>query len=114
SLFRTHGVGGDLCHQLDVLPRCQTRNEVVELKHEADMVATISGQLGLARSRQLVIAPGRPPSGRRIQPSKDVEQRGFSRAGRPEYDDELARRDVQIEPAQSVHGRPTAAVSLVK
>src|SRR6185437_14833711 len=78
------------------------------------MVATIGGQLRLARSGQLVISPGRPPSGRRIQPPKDVEQRGFSRAGRPQYDNELARRDVEIERAQSMHGGLPAAVSLAK
>src|SRR6516165_1904645 len=78
------------------------------------MGATIGGQFRLARSDQVVVPPSRPPCRWRIQSAEDVEQCRFSRAGRPEQDDELARRYVQIEPAQSMHGGLAAPVGLVK
>ena len=114
GVFRAHGVGRDLGHKLDVLAGRQARDEIVELKHEADMGATVGGPLRLARSGQLVIPPSRMSRSRRIQSAEDVQQCGFSRPGRPEHDDELACPDLQIKAPQSVHRRVSAAVSLAE
>ncbi len=59
-VVRQHRRLRDLGHQRDVLARGEARNQVVELKHEADMLAAIAGQFRLAGPGELVV----PPPGR--------------------------------------------------
>src|SRR5690606_25846274 len=87
----------------DVLAHREARDEVVELEHEADMLATIARELGFARLAQLAAGEAHRAARGHVEPPEDVEQRGLAAAGGAEQHDELAALDVEIHVAQRVH-----------
>ena len=101
-LARVDRLGGDLVHQRDVFAHRQARDQIVELEHEADMLAPIARQFGIAGADELVLAPRAWPSGR-VEPAENVEQRRLAGARRPEQHDEFALIDVEVDVAQRMH-----------
>ncbi len=102
-LLRGHGVSSQLGDERHVLARGQTRNEVVELEHEADVLASKPRARRFIDGGDVMIAPARLPGARRVQSAQNVEQRGFARTRRTEQDDEFAAVDLQIDTAQRMH-----------
>ena len=103
-LARVERLVGDLVHQRDVFEHGEARDQIVELEDEADMLAPIAGQLGLAGVDEIVVAPHRLARSRRIEAAEDVEQRRLAGAGRSQQHDEFAFVDVEVEVAQRMHG----------
>jgi hypothetical protein len=87
----------------DVLAHGQARNQVVELKHEPDVVAPVARQHRLLGVREIVVAPIRLARRRHVEAAQNVEERRLAAAGRPEQDDELAFADLEVDVAQRVH-----------
>jgi hypothetical protein len=50
-----HRVAGDFRHERDILERGQARHQIVELKHEAHMVAPVAGQLAVAPAGEFLV-----------------------------------------------------------
>ena len=94
---------GDLGDERHVLARRQARDQVVELEHEADVLAAIAGQLALVGADQVVVAEDDLAGGRRVEPAEDVEQRRLAAAGRAEQHDKFAFANVEIDRAQRMH-----------
>ena len=82
-LARIERLVGDLVDQRDVLEHGEARNQIVELKHEADMLAPVARQSGVIGADQVMVAPARAATGRRVEPAKDVEQRRLARTDGP-------------------------------
>ena len=80
----------------------QARNQIVELKHEADMLAPVARQFGVVGADKVMVAPARLAGGRRVEPAEDVEQRRLAGTGRPEQHDEFAFVDVEIDVPERV------------
>ena len=66
---------GDLGDQGDVLARGQAGDQVVELEHEADVLAAVAGQRGVVGGGQVVVAVADGAGGRHVEPAEDVQQR---------------------------------------
>ena len=88
--------------QLDVAIGRQHREQIVELKDEADVARPPRRQLrfghlgdDLATDRDLTLR-------RSVQPRDQVQQRRLARTGRPHQTDELTRVNVEIEPVQNI------------
>ena len=73
---------GDLRHQRDVLARGQARDQVVELEHEADVLAPVAREPGLVARGQLAVVEPDVAGGRRVEPAEDVQQRRLAAARR--------------------------------
>ncbi len=69
-LVRVHRIVGDLGHQFDILARGQAGHQVVELKHEADVIAPVAGQFAC---RSCPSATGRENA--RFRPSRGPARR---------------------------------------
>ena len=69
SCSAASGVSGliDVGDQRHVFAYGQAGDEVVKLEHEAYMLAPVTGEFALFGGRQIMIAPARFASGRRIQ-----------------------------------------------
>src|SRR5262245_4199220 len=89
-----------------------SRDEVVELEDEADVLAAVAGQGGVVPGGQVVVAIPHGPTRRHVQPAEDVEQGGFAAARRAEQDDKFPLVKVEIDAAQGVHLDFTHAVYL--
>ena len=92
------GLLGDLGDERDVLARGEAGDQVVELKHEADVLAAVARERRLrrpltGRGRARTDAPAR----RSVEAAEDVQQRRLAAARRPEQDDELALVDFQVD-----------------
>ena len=98
-----HRLGGDVGDELDVLARGQAGNQVVELEHEADMLAAVLRQLALVGRGEIVIAIADGSRRGHVEAAEDVQQRRLAAARRPEHDDELGLKEVEIDAAQRVH-----------
>jgi len=81
-------------------PRRQAGDQVVELKDEPHMEPAIFGQL--FSSALVRFFPGRIPCRRcRVQAAEDVQQRRFAAPGGSQKHDQLADREVQVNPSQA-------------
>ena len=58
-----------------ILARGERRDQVVELKHKADVLAPAARQLGFARVREVMVAPHRGAGGGSIEAAQNVQQR---------------------------------------
>ena len=103
-LLRRHRVLDDLGDERHVLARRQARDQVVELKDESHVRPAILGELRVVRRRQIVILVDDLARGRHVESAEDVEQGGLARSGRTEQDHELARKQVEIDAAERLHG----------
>jgi hypothetical protein len=77
---RVHRVLGDLGHQRHVLAHREVGDQVVELEHEADMLAPITRQPGLAGADQRMVTKIGDADTGRVEPAEDVEQGGLAAA----------------------------------
>ena len=93
--------------ELDVAHRGHVREEAVGLEDHAD-VATVRRYVG-----HVLAVDHHPPRGRPVEPSDEPERGRLAAAGRPEQRDELARRDVEIDPGEG-DDLPEPAVQLLQ
>jgi hypothetical protein len=101
-LLRRHRRGGDLGDDRHVFARGQARDQVVELEHEADVVAAEARQLAVAGLGQvLAVVPDVAVRGH-VETAQDVQERGLAAAGRAEQHHELAGIQIEIDAAQGV------------
>jgi hypothetical protein len=82
-LIGPHRMVGNLGDQGYVLVCREAGDEIVELEHEADMVAAIARQSAVVEGGEVGIAEEEAAGGRAIEAAHDVEQRRFPAAGRP-------------------------------
>jgi hypothetical protein len=94
---------GDFVHQRDVFEYREARNQIVELEHEADMLAPVARQFRVVGINEIVVAPHRLTGCGRIEAAEDVQQRRFAGAGGPQQHDEFALIDVEVDVAQRMH-----------
>jgi hypothetical protein len=103
GLLRPHGRPGDLGHRRHVLAGRQAGDQVVELEHEAHVIAPVGSWL-LVGGREVAVQVEHLPRRGRIQPAQDVQQGGFAAAGRPQQHHQFPRAELQVDAAQGVHG----------
>src|SRR5262245_47414741 len=86
---------------------------MVELKNKADITGPPVGKLGLRHVADQL--PGNPDVAlaRLIEPGNQVEQSGFSRAGRPHQRQKLALLHIEIEVDKHIDLFASAAEVLV-
>ena len=94
---------GDLRDERDVLTRGETRDQIIELEYEPDVLAAIRRERAIAGSHQVVVAKPDDAARWRVEAAEDVEKRRLAAAGRPENDDELALEEVEIDALESGH-----------
>jgi hypothetical protein len=82
GLVDVHRVARDVGHQLHVLAHRQAGDQVVELEHEADVLAPVARQLGLAGAGQPWSPKRTSPAAGHVQPAQDVQQRALAAARR--------------------------------
>ncbi len=102
-LLRRHRRHRDVGDERDVLAHGEARDQVVELEDEADVLAPVARQFGLARGGEVVVPPERFTRRRRVESAQDVEQRRLAAARGAEEDDELALADLEIESGERMH-----------
>ena len=100
---RVHRIGRDVGHQRDVLARGEARDQIVELEHEADVLAPEARQLRLVRAAEVVVEEVGLAARRDVESAQDVQQGRLAAARGPQEHDELRGVDVEIDPAQRVH-----------
>jgi hypothetical protein len=105
-------MGHDLSDQRHIFSGGETRDQIVELKHEAYVGSPVPGELRLSRASELPPTIVHPAAGRHIQPAQDVQQGGFPAAGYTEQDHELALVQRQIHPPKGVHINLAHAICL--
>ena len=98
--------------QLDVLDRGCSREQVEALEHEPDLLVPDAGllvgrELGNVFSREKVLAVRGT-----VQTTEDMHQSGLARSGRPYDGDELARFDLDRDPAKGLDRDFTERVGL--
>ncbi|KAG1081628.1 hypothetical protein G6F40_015417 [Rhizopus arrhizus] len=94
---------GQQQRQLDVLLRGQHRHQVVELEHEADVVAAPGRQLAAAHLVDALAFDADLAAAGVVQAADQVEQGGLARTGGAHQRDEVAARDVQVDAVQHLH-----------
>ncbi|KAG1393634.1 hypothetical protein G6F59_014324 [Rhizopus arrhizus] len=94
---------GQQQRQLDVLLRGQHRHQVVELEHEADVVAAPGRQLAAAHLVDALAFDADLAAAGVVQAADQVEQGGLARTGGAHQRDEVAARDVQGDAVQHLH-----------
>jgi hypothetical protein len=114
SVLGLDGVVRDVGDERDVFAGRQARNQVVELKDEAHVMAPIVGELVLAGVRQLVVAEPHPARRRHVQSAEDVEQRRFAAAGYAKKRQELARGEREVHAVERVDVHFSHSVGLRK
>lgn len=72
-LLRTERMLGEIGDDRDVLARGQARHQVMELEHEADVIAPVRGARALARGREIAIAIEDVTRARDVEPAEQVE-----------------------------------------
>ena len=97
------GIAGDFGDQRHVLPRRQAGNQVVELKHEAHVVAAIARQRRVVEFGELLAAVEHRAAGGHVEPAQNIEQRALAAAGGAQQHDELAGVQVEVDAPQRVH-----------
>src|SRR5437879_6219011 len=99
--------------QLDVLDRVQSREQVVRLEDEADVLVADRGELVIGQLVDVLAGEHVCPAVGNVEAAKDVHERRLSRAGRAHDGHEFRGPDVEVDPPQRVHRDvPTDAVGL--
>jgi len=73
-LLRAHGIARDFGDQRHVLARGQARHQIVELEHEADMVAAVERQFAVVEAGKLVVGEPDLAGGGAVEAADDVEK----------------------------------------
>jgi len=92
-----HRIDADFRHQLDVFQRSQARDQIVELEHEAHMLAPEGSQCRFVGAGQVVVQIVQSAGSRRIETAQNVQQSGFAAAGSSQQHDEFARMQFKID-----------------
>ena len=99
-LFRRDGIQGGLGYQRDVFLRRQAGDQVVELKHETDMIASIGGKGRVVELSQLFLLEENMPLAGRVETANDVQQGGLFAAGGAQHDNDFAAIEREIDAIQ--------------
>jgi len=110
--LRGQRVGGDLGHQADVLARRQAGYQVVELEHEADVVAAVPGQAGVVQGGQLLRTEEHPAVGRQVETAQDVQKGRLAAARRAQHHHQFAGIELHVDATQRMHRDLAAAIDL--
>src|SRR5690625_32000 len=111
-LLRCHGLARYFGDDGHVLAGGQAGDEVVELKDEADVVASVIRQSRFVGVGEVDVAVHDAAAAGRIEAAEDVEEGGFAAARGAEQHDEFARVEVEIDAPQRVHLDLTHIVDL--
>jgi hypothetical protein len=103
---------GDIRDQLHVLASGERWDEVVELEHEAHVLAPVAREDLVVGPEQILLAVVDLPGGRRIEAPKDVEQRRLAAPRRPEQHGHLRGVEIEVDPAQCLYLHVAHAVGL--
>ena len=102
-LFRAHRRGRNFGHRSDVLACGEAGNQVIELEHEADVLAAKTREFGFGRAGQHVVEITHLAAAGRIEPAEDIQQRGFAAARRAEQHHQFTTIEREIDAAQRMH-----------
>src|SRR5262249_27159530 len=95
-------VAGELHRQEHVLLGRQRRNQVVALKHEADLAPPHLRHLIFAEVRDVLAIENHLAGGRRIESGEQTEQRALAAARRSHDGGELAARNREVDALEDV------------
>ena len=112
---RLHWIGRVLDEfggEFHVLLGGEVGHQIVELKHESDVVAPVIGQLLRVEVRDVDAVDDDLAFGIRVHAAQDVEQRGLAGAGRPQQHAEFAFFHGQVDAFQHLDPVFTAAKGL--
>ena len=96
-------MGRNFGHKRDILACGQARDEIVELEHEADMVASKKGQFALGKFGEVTAAIEHLTGGRGIKAAKDIEKRRLAATGGAEHDGHFAGFQRRVYATQRMH-----------
>jgi hypothetical protein len=99
---RTAGHPGQVERELHVLPHRQRRQQVEVLEHEPEPLGPERGQALLGQRGEVDAVDLDPPGCRTEHRAEHRQQRGLAAAGRPHDQDDLARHDGEVDPANGV------------
>src|SRR5581483_5890940 len=102
-LFGRHRTGSNLGDQRDVLASGQTRNQIVELKYETDVIPSVPRQRALVRLREIMIPPDERARRGHVEPPEKVEQRALAGSGGAEQHDQFASMQRQVDALERAH-----------
>jgi hypothetical protein len=88
----------DIRHQRDVLASCEAGDQVVELEHEADVLAPVSGQFRLIGVGELMVGEADFSRRRGVETAENVEQRRFAAPRGTQQDNEFACANLESTP----------------
>ncbi len=88
--------------------RGEAGDQVVELEHEADVVAPVFGQPAIVELAALL---GRAAAGN-VQSAEDIEQGRLATPRRTQEHQYFARVDIQVDLAQCLHGYLVHTIAL--
>ena len=92
----------EICPCFDVFLDVQIRDEIVHLEHIPQMLAAVAREAFFVHILQLIAADEDLPCIRTVDPSENVQQRGFAGAGRSEQHAEFTLSDRKVQSAQDV------------
>jgi hypothetical protein len=84
-----------ILRQHHVFERGEIRDEMELLEDEADFLGAEAREAGFVEARDIDAVDERAPRSRRIEPAKNIDERGLARAGRPHDGDPFARLDAE-------------------
>jgi len=87
----------------DVLDATERGQQVEELKDEPDLVAPNPGQAVIVKAVEALAVDFNPARRRPVERTDEVEQCGFSRAGRPDNRHHLAAFDAEVNRVERNH-----------
>src|SRR5262249_34967009 len=90
----------------------KARDQIVELKHEADMATAVRRELSVIQPDQIKVLEPQAAGRRTVETAHDVQQRRLAASGRPEQHDRLTRPDVEIDTTKRVHLHGAGGVCL--
>lgn len=85
-----HWIAGDFGNELDVFARGEAGHQVVELKHEANVIAPVAGQLFVGHRAEVLVLKVGLSLGGAVESANNVQQGGFAAAGGAEQHHDLA------------------------
>jgi hypothetical protein len=103
---------GDSRDEGHVLTRGQVRQQVIELKDEAHVLATELGQRRVVIDGQIVVEKRDRPARRGVEPAQDVDERRLAAPRWSEQNQKLAGLDIEVDVTQRPDGGFARTVDL--
>lgn len=94
---------GQLGHEGYVFRSAQRRDQIVELKNEPDVFASVRSELRVAGAAEILVLVVDIPGGGHIETADDVQEGGLAAAGCPKQDQELSPAKFEIDSPESLH-----------